>query len=661
MERRNFRDQGGFRAKLHRQSSRSFAWGFPLVMVLVVVFSCYASVAWGMKGTQFFIACITLIVTLIAARLLTIQRNAFQLGQLGFCAILTVGAAASAMGWLPQRMSQLPMLVAFVLLLLTIKRRPARMDYSLFLRATQGMLKAPAEADAAPLTRLDRRGLLGFARFLGSRFLAVNFSWKTRGLVLRLPPVRPSFLTDLAGLFTSPISRDCSHILLEWDGTVAAHCGDTDAADLAAVMPGKSGDLRETEIFVAEVIEQAWREFRGGNPAAAVRTLGESSESDVFVVPPARSRAARWGWVYMGAVLLLLMFSLFLQAWRPPLFSGLKPVKVTEAEVRAFLNDTTPNPDPKKSRLNSLTMGMPICMVLPPTNLFSSEGLQAMQNEIAAYGGVGSLKPGKKDAGLVFHGPWVERAVADGWIGWSDLGIQPAEAGDFLRTNRSKIYSPETWDHLLSRCESWSWVKQERFEVMRIRSDGVTQLRLLRAVNCLDLTDRVKLIQQIASVQVLSGTPPGQPPIHDWRDVRGLFFTPAWPALEDTYYSLAALEILGGLDKIDREACVRGILRVHLGKGYFDSPDSGGYNEYHIGGYASDTFSAFESLRILGALDRVKDLDRWQFRVDGRRKDTKAPVNWDVVEAWVCQQRFAEIMRERKANPKAPVRSLLQP
>jgi hypothetical protein len=203
-------------------------------------------------------------------------------------------------------------------------------------------------------------------------------------------------------------------------------------------------------------------------------------------------------------------------------------------------------------------------------------------------------------------------------------------------------------------------VKSEGYPVLRIGSDGLAQLRLVRAVNCLDLTDRERLIEQIASVQVLSATPSaGQPPIHDWRDVRGLFFTPCYPVLVDTYYSLAALEILAGLNKIDREQCIRGILRLHRGRGFFTSPDSGGYNEYHIEGDARDTIAAFESLRILGALGRVKDLDRWQFRPQ-RRHVAKGQLGWNDVEAWVCQQRLDKILRTRREHPQAPVRSLLQ-
>ena len=205
-------------------------------------------------------------------------------------------------------------------------------------------------------------------------------------------------------------------------------------------------------------------------------------------------------------------------------------------------------------------------------------------------------------------------------------------------------------------------MNRERLTVERINDFTLNQLRWLRDVNCLDLVNRERLIEEIASVQTLSGD--GQPPIRDWRHVRGLFFTPSWPALQDTYFSIAALEILGGLDKIDREACIKGILKKHYGKGYFTSQN----NEYRIDGNARDTIAAFESLRILGALDRVKDLDKWQFRVKSSRLSkpdadglrTLTWDGWDVVEAWVCQQRLEKILREQKENPQAPVRSLLE-
>ncbi|MBE0540827.1 MAG: sigma-70 family RNA polymerase sigma factor [Verrucomicrobia bacterium] len=672
LERRNFRDAGGFRPQLHRQFFRSFAWGFPLVVVLSVVLNSSTFAAWGIKGSQLFAVGLLLVLTLISARSLTIGRNPFQVGMFAYCVIIAVGISALALGLIPQSLAHLPILVATLLFFLIFKKRPTRMDYSLFLRAAQGLLKYPGGAnDPARVNRFDRRGLLAFARFLGSRFLASNFRWETKGLVLRLPPVRSRFLTNMAGVFMPPISRNCSHISLGWDGTVIAHCGKTDFGDLSALTAGEKTDPRELESVVAEIVGQAWQEFRSGTPVMAERALGESPESEVFLVPPARAKATRWWRIFIGATVMLMMAGMVLQFWRPAWMEGLKPVVVTEVEVREFLGSIRTNQNPiinnrRRGSPNAPGTALFTCLVLPSTNLFSPEGLRAMRNEVAGGGGFDSLKQRNGQSQAIFNIPLLRRAVVDGWITWGDLEIQPEDSAVSLRTSRFPMFSPDTWDHLLTRCQAWSWVKSERFNVMRIKSDGVTQLRLLRTVNCLDLTDREKLIQQIASVQTLSGTPPGQPPIHDWRAVRGLFFTPNWPALQDTYFSLAALEILGGLDWIDREACIKGVLKRHRGKGYFTSPQSGGFNEYHIDGSARDTIAAFESLRILSALDRVKDLEKWRFRVKSNRSSKPAAngvrtLTWDEVEAWVCQQRLEIILRERKENPQAPIRSLLAP
>jgi hypothetical protein len=260
------------------------------------------------------------------------------------------------------------------------------------------------------------------------------------------------------------------------------------------------------------------------------------------------------------------------------------------------------------------------------------------------------------------NAPLARLAMAGGWINCGDLDLQPANLAAPLHDLWAN--PPGSSDRLLSRVQAWSWVSEVRFEAPRIQLGGLADLRFLRGAGRLDLVDREKLVQQIASVQTLSATPSGQPAIHDWRDVRGLFFTPCWPALQDTYVSLAALEILGGLDGIDREACVAGILARHQGAGYFTSPSSGGYNEYHIDGSARDTIAAFESMRILGALNRVKDLGQWRFRVPALRrskpdaKGARVPT-WDEVEAWVCQERLKRILRERTAHPEKPVESLL--
>ncbi|HEX5397618.1 MAG TPA: hypothetical protein VFY06_01030, partial [Verrucomicrobiae bacterium] len=126
---------------------------------------------------------------------------------------------------------------------------------------------------------------------------------------------------------------------------------------------------------------------------------------------------------------------------------------------------------------------------------------------------------------------------------------------------------------------------------------------------------------------------------------------------------LVVLQKLGRLNQVDREACIAGILRFHAGGGLFVWPNKDPHLIFF--GDARDTFAAFESLRILGALNRVKDLDEWKFRplMVSKKPANGGPriANWFEIEAWVCQQRLQKILREHRANPSAPYHSLLAP
>jgi len=659
-EQRNYRDPKGFRASLHRK----FREGHLVFVLLILMFFFFAPIPaliLGIKGLFLILGIFMFVGMGFAVRQLEINYSRFQIGVLLNNFIMSSVCLGIGLSWFPINAAFLAIMLSSLLTTFTSRLHPLRMDYNLFLRATQGMLPpADLPEPKESSTRFDRAALRAFARFLGERHLAGNFHWGTDGLILFLPAVKSPFVKTWAAIF--PSVRNNSYLALGWDGLVAARCGKKDAADLEALKSNSVSDPASLQNQVALAVSRAWQNFREGKNAFSERAIGQIPDAEIFVVPPSRTRSNRWTIVLLGGLSLLMLILQGGEYFFPARLAGLKPVSVTEAQVRAFLNDTTPNPDPKKFKFNSPGLALFDCLVLPPTNLFSPEGLRAMRNEIAENGGFDFMKSQGQLAQWAFT-PMVRRAVVDGWISWNDLEIQPADSAAFLHTNQwFQIYSSNNWDYFLARGESWSSVKREKFKVMRITSDGVTQIRFLRDVHCLDLVDRGKLIQQIASVQTLSGTPPGQPPIHDWHDVRGLFFTPCWPALQDTYFSLAALDILGGLDRIDREACIEGILKRHRGRGFFTSPDSGSYNEYRIDGSARDTIAAFESLRILGALDRVKDLDKWRFRPEKYHgPDPRPKVTWDDVEAWVCQRRLEIILRERKENPRSPVHSLLDP
>ena len=683
MEQRNFRDPGGFRARMHHKSNRRKLWLIALLLAapwFIIIYFASAMRLSGIKSFFLGIALLSVFLLFFSARKLVINRDRLHVTTFLSSLIMVPGWLAIGLGWLPVSANSTLMMFYILLFIIGCGSRPMRMDYNLFRRALQKLFEpAPAEkASTGTLFRLNKSQLLAFARFLGNRLLVVDYLWREQGLILRLSPLKTSFGDVLGSLgFYSISGRRFSFLLLEWNGTVSAQLGIKDEEALVASEGRSLPGSEDLENQVAAAVESAWRHFRNGEPALAERAVGQVPETDIFIVPPARSKAVR---LQRGVMIFFLALMLALNGllfFRPAWMEDVKPVNLTEAQVHEFMSlvSTNPNPliktgegaytqngfawDPRNALLGFA------CFVLPETNLFTSSGLDAIHSTILGTSDLDAWRQNPKRLQLFMNSQF-HRAIDDGWISWQELNLQPADCEAFLHTNRSLIYAGAllglgaNWNLFLSRCDAWSWVQSQHYDVMRIQNWGVWDLRFLSEVNSLDLVDREKLIAQIAAVQTLSAHPPGNPPIHDWKDVRGLFFTPCFPALQDTYHSLAALEILGGLDRIDREACIKGILRRHEGKGYFTSPSSGNYNEYHIDGNAQDTIAAYESLRILGALDRVKDLDKWQFR-PSRVGVAKGEITWRDIEAWVCQQRLEKILREHRANPAAPYRSLLEP
>lgn len=671
-EARNFRDAKGFRVRIFREDNlRRMVW-------MVVIFALMFLVLKGGRGRQdnfyLILAGIGVLNSLVCWRQVVLNRSRFFRVTFWSASIFSFTFGLIGLQVLPAPSLTLLILVNALAIMSVHRERPIRMDYNIFLRAAEGMLDSAAtRSDSANVKKLfSKPDLLAYGRFLGSRWMADGYRWTAQGLRLRLPPVRFS-LWNAVGLFNLFSPR--SYLLLSYAGNVSPQLCRRDQKSLLALHPHNLPNADEMETQVASAVEAAWKNFHQGEFDQAERALGQLPEAELFVRPLANAGFPQWR---TGILLVLLVLTLGLTGLRwfhPPWLEGMKPVSVTEAQVQQFFSLINTNPNPLIKEIvggrESLTrkgkgfawdpsMALFTCLVLPETNLLPASAIQAIRDSVAGGNGFEAWKQSPYRVQSVNSSGLPRRALTCGWIDWRDLNLQPSDLHDYLHTNRYGSYSREHWDYFLARYASWSWVKSERHEVLRINDGGVTQLRLFRDASSLDLVDREKLIVHIASVQALVVPPAGQPPIHDLKSVRGLFFTPCFPALLDTYFSLAALEILGGLDRIDREACIKGILKQHRGKGYFTSPDSGGYNEYHIDGSAQDTIAAYESLRILGALDRVTDLDKWLFRVN-RRHLAANEVTWRDIEAWVAQKRLERILRERKENPNRSFRSLLEP
>ena len=109
-----------------------------------------------------------------------------------------------------------------------------------------------------------------------------------------------------------------------------------------------------------------------------------------------------------------------------------------------------------------------------------------------------------------------------------------------------------------------------RFKVIDIEKYAL-RLYILKFLNCLDLVDQEAIAHKIASLQLTSKfrLPEGYEPI-DIKQAPGLFHTGRC-GMRETWASLWALEMLGRLDLVDREACIQGILKFYRGKGMFRS------------------------------------------------------------------------------------------
>ena len=198
-----------------------------------------------------------------------------------------------------------------------------------------------------------------------------------------------------------------------------------------------------------------------------------------------------------------------------------------------------------------------------------------------------------------------------------------------------------------------------------LETEEIARLVLcLDKFGCLDVLDKNQIIGLIAGHQVFDGQiSAGRRQIKDAKILNGLFFTQCDDPIRDTGSSLMILQKLGGLSRIDREACINGILRFHQGRGLFQEPVSG--TGLAVFGDSRDTIAAYESLRILGTVDRIKDLPKWEFRsfLTSQKIDPNGQrvATWDEIEAWLCQQRLQKILGDHKANPSQPYRSLLEP
>jgi hypothetical protein len=167
--------------------------------------------------------------------------------------------------------------------------QPKRMDYSLFLRGTEGLLKSE-EADTLVTPVFTQEELLAFARFLGTRWLVQSYRGQENGLKLQLTPVNASLMRMLYNL---PGWTQGSTLWLPASGAVTAQLGRKDRDALQRLQGERLPSDAELQRTVSQAVQWALVKFREGQMAAAERAMGQIPEADVFVKPQARLFSTR--------------------------------------------------------------------------------------------------------------------------------------------------------------------------------------------------------------------------------------------------------------------------------------------------------------------------------------------------------------------------------
>jgi hypothetical protein len=339
----------------------------------------------------------------------------------------------------------------------------------------------------------------------------------------------------------------------------------------------------------------------------------------------------------------------------------MKPVSLTASEALSSLARLGKDRDLEPAAWQEWEQNTFLPFILPPKHLFTPPAWQNVRDDLlgpTSTGWEASTQELDQRHRTLFLSPWgtLSKAVLSGLITTSDLA-QCGITKDSVRRYLEELPAGE-FDQLTQLQEIG--VRARDYTALRVYDLSAT-LRTLALFDCLDLVDAPPIIARLRAHQVLAGhSLEGRMPLADCRAVHGLFHCMNEP-LRDTYHALTVLSLLRGLDQIDQAACRAGLLRLHRGKGYFRLENNRNPGLV-IFGDARDTAYAFESFRILNALDRVKDLVKWVFVSPVFKPEPLSEglrlVNFLEMEAWLYQQRLQAFLTNHRQDPGRPIPSL---
>lgn len=651
----NFQDPTGFRGKLYRR----FLRGLLIAIGIFLAVAHIAGAGLGFRVYGLIFGTFFVISGFDQVRKLYVLRHSLHIASA--TGVLLVAVPLLGMGlfdW-PVAVLLVAQGIFFLVMSFAVPTVAPRMDYSLFIRATQDLLLEPDPKRSPVLPEPSRtEDTLRFARFLGRRLLIEDWRRTQNGLELRLARVVINILVSAVPFYWGSTSR----LILHDDGAISARLGEADLKELAihATDGLPSTDLLEARVAAAVAHSRA--AFQRGDEAAAARHLGEEASESIFRQTPSSTPVMR-GRVWMLRVAAILMPLVGLgpslsQKVLPPNYAGVfRPTAITETDVRTFLSQLAPDHPNHNSAFRWWQHGVYVGTCLPPLELFTKEGLASMQSGLIGYlaSNTPASTPPEIQLGWALGNSSFLKAAAADYV--SQDALRPHR----LDSNSIRAALPDLPAQLRQSLLGLQDIPVQGHDCTVLTTDDLAlRVRFLERSGCLDLVDLSPIVPTLVACQILStNRAPGRCQTVPLETVHGLFLSRFGDFLRDTRDVLYLLKTAAALDQIDREACIAGILRLHRGKGLFAPdplPNGAGVNL--VRGDAPNTWFAFESLRILGALDRVPNLDQWQFRASPGDFETVAGpsgtnrvLTWPSLEAWCLKNAFGA---ERS---KAPVHS----
>jgi RNA polymerase sigma factor (sigma-70 family) len=518
----------------------------------------------------------------------------------------------------------------------------ARIDNNLFLRQALGGMGDSGQAPETPVLELSNSDLRRFAWWLGGKKLLFDRDLGERGMTLCLADVR---ITAAQTLRTWR-SRSESSIFVTRSGKCSGGLSQADHYRIMDIVP--EAVLRdELESKTVAVFQSATTAYFTGDLDQAERLLTKEPDSQVFHRNPLRT------WPIIGFQLLMVALGGWLIfkglnggfSYRPrgargavPEFAEPAALKVLQPMLLGF----NAYPKPTNSSLLALLAEWRCGKIS-----FSESHLgDRERNALRGFLSKQLTRDGIRELGSsVRHWPYsvpvMHRVLLSGLFspeeisawGFDRSSIREAFARLPVKKRHERIF------------HGWGKIRHRHLWSYGIHSDSWQILEILRHFDSLDLVNADLIAAEISLLQVNAEEDP-VPRIDatlNLDEIHGLFVTRKF-SLEHNWYLIRILSALGKLDRIDREAFVSGILRLHHGEGLIGERSR--KHGFRVNGYAEITFYVLDCLLQLEAGDQVDDLGDWKFRAQAySHKPGTPPIQRPDLIAWIYQQRLAEILR----------------